>query len=245
MSSENIFMYVDETGTDQKSKILAIACIITRDPNYLKNSLEKLKQDLLKDNRIRDIPSIKNLEGKGFHYCEDHFEVISVVIDLISKLPFEAYIYYTHKEHDYCPSNNFEWYDQLFGKLMYDRIQNHQKSSINICFEQHGKSFKREEDLKKIVARLIYKSEFKGVGDFSFFPLVRSAGKEESCLAIADYVAAIFKNHENSLKDLGEAKLQSNPSSQESRYFSMLRPKIRVIHNYGTGEFFTRSNPFP
>jgi hypothetical protein len=238
-------MYVDETGTDQKSKILAIACIITRDPDYLKDSLEKFKQALLKDNRIKDIPSIKNLEGKGFHYCEDHFEIIPLVIDLIAKLPFEAYIYYIHKEHDFCPSNNFEWYDQLFGKLMYDRIQNHQKASINICFEQHGKPSKREEELRKILARLIYKSEVKGVGDFSFFPSVRSAGKEESCLAIADYVAAIFKNHENALKDLGEYKLQSNPSSQESRYFSMLRPKIRVIHNYGTGEFFTRRNPFP
>lgn len=236
-------MYIDETGVDKDSTILAIACIATREPEHCKRRLESLKSELLKDKRFRDIPSIVNLKSKGFHYCEDHQDVKPKVIELIAKLPFEAYICYT-KKHNFSPSDGFDWYDQLFGKLMYNRLQKYRRSSIHITFEQHVEPFaNREEQLKSIVEQL--KSEIRQEPQgFSGSTVVKSAGKEESCLALADYVAAVFKNHEKALEEQG-SKLQSNPGSWQARHFSMLRPKIRAIHNLGTNEFFTRKNPFP
>jgi len=245
MPSENISIYIDETGVDENSTILAIACIITREPSLCEKRLDSLKLDLLKDKRFRDIPSIGNLKTKGFHYCEDHQDVIPEVIRLIAELPFDAYIYYIHKKSNFSPSDGFDWYDQLFGKLMHNRLQKYRKSSIRITFEQHGKSFTdREQQLKSIVERLISEIKLKDVEGFSGSTVVKSAGKEESCLALADYVAAVFKNYEELLKKQG-SKLQSNSTSWQARHFSMLSPKIRVIHNFETDEFFTRNNPFP
>ena len=238
-------MYVDETGTDQDSTILAIACIVTSEPDLLQKRLEDLRTEIEKGKQFRGIPSVKNLSKKGFHYCEDHQEVKSEVIKLISQIPFDAYICYRQKEGEFHPSNGFDWYDQLFGKLMHDRLRKHTQSLVNICFEQHAnKVTTREQELEAIIKRLINEIELKDNTSFYHSPVVKSAGKEEVCLAIADYVAAIFKNHEEAVK-IRDNKLVSDLSSWQSRDFSMLRPKIRVIHNYQTGEFFTRKNPFP
>jgi|GEM_PF-2053047 len=246
MATQNIFMFIDETGLDEESKILAIACIITSEPGLLRTRLEKLKQELVKKKRFKDIPSIKTLQRKGFHYCEDHQDVRPKVIDLIAELPFEAYIYYKPKRYDFCPSDGFDWYNRLFGKLMHDRLCKYKKSSVSICFEQHTNSLKiREQELENIIQRLIHEIKLKYMIDFPSFPVVKSADKKESCLAIADYVAAVFKDYEYAITLAGKPEILSNSSSWQARHFSMLRPKIRVIHNYGTGEFFTRYNPFP
>ena len=97
MTTQDVFMFVDETGIDEESKILAITCIVTREPEHIRKALTKLKQELVKKKGFKDIPSIQNLEKKGFHYCEDHKDVRSKVIDLIAILPFEAYICYRCK----------------------------------------------------------------------------------------------------------------------------------------------------
>lgn len=246
MVAQNIFMFIDETGIDQESKILAIACVITNEPGYLRSSLENLKHRLIKEKRFKDIPSVKNLENKSFHYCEDHQDVRPEVIDLIATLPFEAYICYKRKRYDFHPSDGFDWYDQLFGKLMYDRLRQHKKSTINIFFEQHGSSLKtREQELESILERLIQDIRLNDAIDFPTLPVVTSAGKEEPCLAVADYVAAVFKDYEDAAMRVQESENLKNLISWQARHFSMLRPKVRVIHNYGTGEFFTRHNPFP
>jgi hypothetical protein len=245
MTAQDIFMFIDETGLDKESKILAIACIVTSERDFLKSRLEELKRNLLKDKRFKDIPSIKNLESKGFHYCEDHQDIKSKVIDLIALLPFDAYICYKHKKDDFCPSNDFAWYDELFGKLMHDRLLKHKKCIIRVCFEQHGKSSTvRTEELNSILERLIYNIGLKYAVNFPTSPTIYSAGKEESCLALADYVAAIFKDYESIIR-AQETEKRNISTSWQARHFFMLRPKIRVIHNYETGEFFTRHNPFP
>ncbi len=195
MATQNVFMFIDETGIDEESKILAIACITTSEPKHLRDRLEKFKLDLPKEKQYKDIPSVKNLQKKGFHYCEDHQDVRSKVIDLISELPFEAYICYKRKRHDFCASEGFGWYDQLFGKLMHDRLRKYNNSIVNICFEQHTNSLNaREQELKTITERLVHEIQLKDVCKFLSPPVVRSAGKEESCLAVADYVAAVFKD---------------------------------------------------
>jgi hypothetical protein len=246
MISKNFFMFIDETGLDEESKILAISCIITSEPGILRSSLDNLRKKLMSEKRFKDIPSVKKLENKSFHYCEDHQDVRPKVLDLIATLPFEAYIYYRPKGNNFCPSDGFDWYDQLFGKLMYDRLCKHKNSTISIFFEQHGSSFKaREQELESIILRLISEIKLKNVIDFTAFPEVKSAGKEEQCLAVADYVAAIFKDCEYTVVKMQEAGNHENSTSWQTRHFSMLRPKIRVIHYYKTGEFFTRSNPFP
>jgi len=84
MANNDIFMFVDEAGTDHNSAILVVACIITNDPDYLRRKLEELREEIIRDPFLKSVPSIqKSLQKKGFHYCEDHPEVKHKVIHLI------------------------------------------------------------------------------------------------------------------------------------------------------------------
>lgn len=235
----DVFMFVDETGTDQDSTILAIACIITNEPEYLRSELEKLRKSILRDHVLKSVPGIqKSLSKKGFHYCEDHLEVKFKVIDIIRQLPFTAYICYQDKDLNFDPSAGYGWYDKLFGRLMFERLRANKNADIRIYFEQHDNRIEhRRKEIEDIVERLVSEIRLRDRVEFAFIPKVNSAGKDELCLVLADYVAAIFKDH---------AKNGINkPSSSQARNFERIRFKVRVIHNYTTDEFFTRKHPFP
>jgi len=246
MASQNPYFFLDETGTDKDSKILAVACILTDHPQYLRKKVEELKQRMFKEKRFKDIPSVQDLRERGFHYCEDHQDVKNEFIELISEMPFESYICYEHKKSDHCHNDSFEWYDKLFCKLMHDRLRKHRESIINICFEQHHNSVEnRRQELGNLINQLIKEIKCKDNREFLSLPMVKSAGKGELCLSVVDYVAAIFKDYEYSLCQDRKVDRLDNLASWQSRNFAMIRPKLRVIHDYGTGEFFTRWNPFP
>lgn len=240
MANNDVFMFVDEAGTDQDSAILLVACIITNDPDYLRRKLEKLREDIIRDPFLKSVPSIqKSLQKKGFHYCEDHFvDVKPKVIDLIRQMPFEAYICYQKKDSGFEPSAGYGWYDRLFGRLMFERLQANKNAVIRICFEQHDNRIdRRRQEIEEIVSRLVSKIQLRDGIEFVVHPKVTSVSKQEICLVVADYVAAIFRDYEAS----GIGK----PDSWQARNFERIRPKVRVIHNYGTDEFFTRKHTLP
>jgi hypothetical protein len=238
MTHNDIFMFIDESGCDPKSNILVIACIITTNPDGLRRDLNHLKESILRDPSFRNLPSVQqSLAEKGFHYCEDHQEVKSKIIDLIMKLSFEAYIIYKKKDTDFDPSAGYGWYDQLFGRLMFERLRANSKAVIQLCFEQHDNRVEyRRNEIGDIVTRLTGEIRQRdGEEQFLVVPEVISGGKNEPCLAVADYVAAIFRDYEGTRQS----------GSWQARNFQRIRPKIRVIHNFSTDEFFTRQNPFP
>jgi histone H3/H4 len=154
------------------------------------------------------------------------------------QLPFQAYISYLEKESNFDPSAGYGWYDRLFGRLMFDRLRANKNAAIRICFEQHDNRVEhRRKEIEGIVERLVRKIRSRDGVEFAVIPKVSSAGKEELCLVVADYIAAIFKDHaENGI---------GKPSSWQARNFERIRSKVRVIHNYTTDEFFTRKCLFP
>jgi hypothetical protein len=238
MAHNDIFMFVDESGCDHNSKILALACIITTNPEKLRREIKNLQNAILCDPILRDVSSVQNsLSTHGFHYCEDHSqEVKPRVIDLIMTLPFEAYIIYQKKDINFDLSQGYGWYDCLFGRLMYERLRANSEAIIQLCFEQHDNRIeRRKEEISSTIKRLTTEiRERDGETKFPVVPNVVSAGKEEPCLAIADYIAAIFKDYEE----------MRQPGSWQARNFQRVRPKIRVIHDFTTDEFFTRTRPF-
>lgn len=237
-SFSDVFMFVDETGTDKDSTLLAVACIITNEPNYLRDELEKLRKSILREPFLKSLPSIQeSLSKKGFHYCKDSLEVKLKVIDLIMQLPFQAYISYQEKESNFEPSAGYGWYDKLFGRLMFERLRANKNAAVQIYFEQHDNRFEhRRKELEGIVERLVHEIRLRDRVEFAATPQISSVGKEEPCLVLADYVAAIFKDHAQN--GIGQS------SSSQARNFERIRSKVRVIHNYTTDEFFTRHNPF-
>lgn len=237
MTRSDLFMFVDESGSNPESKILVLACIITTNPDGLRRELNKLKEDTLRDPSFKNLPSVNtSLATKGFHYCEDHQEIKPKIIDLIMRLSFEAYIIYKEKDTDFAPSAGYGWYDQLFGRLMFERLRANAEAVIRLYFEQHDNRISRRRDeIREIIERLIDKIRARdGEEKFPIIPEVISADKNEPCLAVADYVAAIFRDYEGNRQ----------PESWQARNFQRIRPKIRVIHNFSTDEFFTRQNLF-
>lgn len=240
MANNDVFIFVDEAGTDQDSAILVVACIITNDPDYLRRKLEELREDIIRDPFLKSMPSIqKSLQKKGFHYCEDHFvDVKPKVLDLIGRMPFEAYICYQKKDSDFDPSAGYGWYDRLFGRLIFERLRANKNAFIQIYFEQHDNRIEhRRQEIEEIVSRLVCEIQLRDRIKFVVQPKVNSASKEEICLVVADYVAAIFRDYEAS----GIGK----PESWQARNFQRIQTKVRVIHDYGTDKFFTRGHPFP
>ncbi len=180
-SFSDVFMFVDETGTDQKSTILAVACIITNAPEYLRDELEKLRKSILRNPVLKTIPKVQeSLSKHGFHYCEDHIQVKFEIIKLIRQLPFEAYICYQHKESNFNPSEGYGWYDKLFGRLMFERVRANKKAAIRIYFEQHDNRIEhRRKEIENIVERVVSAIRLRDRAEFAVTPQVSSAGKEE------------------------------------------------------------------
>lgn len=240
MVCKDIFMFVDETGNDDKqSNILAVACITTTHPDYLKKQIDILKKNILGDPYLQAVPSIKtSFLKKGFHYCEDHDEVRRKFLELIQQLPFKGYICYQHKENDFDPSAGYDWYDSMFGRLMFERLRANHDANIRICFEQQGSQVgHRLKEIQSIINRLVEEIQLVDEVEFPVSPKIISGSKNEVRLAIADYVAAIFREH--------VAFGIGQPASWQARNFDKIRPKIRLIQHYRTDEFFTSKHPFP
>ncbi|WP_121968557.1 DUF3800 domain-containing protein [Leptolyngbya sp. BC1307] len=58
MTAENTFMFIDETGVDRESKILAIACVITKEARHLRDKLNQLRNEIVKDRLLKDISDL-------------------------------------------------------------------------------------------------------------------------------------------------------------------------------------------
>jgi hypothetical protein len=228
-----MYFFIDESGLDDKSKILVIGLVILDNPAVIRTKIELLKDDILHDPILRTIPNIKNkLKKEGFHYCEDHVEVKNQFIEHISSLSFQAYMCFAEK-NNVKKSEYKELYKKLFGRLLFDRIRANRHENIHIVFERTIEKEKNIVILINGVVDDINKSHRKKV---SSSPIITCSGKEEPVLSIADYVCGIFKDHyENPLKS----------GNIERRNFDKIRGRVRVIHNFLTDEFYTRKNLFP
>jgi hypothetical protein len=154
------------------------------------------------------------------------------------KLPFKAYICYQFKDNDFDSSAGYGWYDNMFGRLMFERLRANHDAAIRICFEQQGSQIvNRQKEIEAIVNRLLGEIKLLDGVEFPVSPKTISAGKDELCLAIADYVAAIFKDY--------MANGRAKSGSWQAQNFDRIRSKVRWIHEYGTNNFFTRKHPFP
>lgn len=228
-----MYFLVDESGFDEKSKALIVALLILDELDSIRMGIERLKEEILHDPNLKTIPALKTkLEKEGFHYCEDHVEVRNLFIELIPRLGFQAYICFAEKRSG-DERNYREWYKNLFGRLLFDRIRDNWHENIHIIYEKNTEKEQNIIDLIKRVIVDINKSHKKKV---SSAPKIICSGKTEPSLSLVDYVCGIFKGHYENLDKSGNL---------ERRNFDRIRGKVRVIHNFLTDEFYTRKNLFP
>ncbi|TAN42877.1 MAG: hypothetical protein EPN22_11720 [Nitrospirae bacterium] len=230
---DSVYFFVDETGTDKKSKIIAFSLVILNNPDNIRTSIAHLKEDILHDPRLKTIPSIQTLADKGFHYQEDSREIRSEFIKMIAKLPFDAYVCFINKDDiKGCEIDYKSLHGKLLGRLLFDRLRDYKSQKMYITIEE---SSLKSTEIKGIINNSI-NNICRDRIKIAIAPQIFISSKTDNCLAIADYICGVFKDYYPQLSTKG---------SFMTRNYDDLRSKIRVVHDFVNDVFYTRHKPLP
>jgi hypothetical protein len=229
------FLFLDETGFDEKSSYAAVGCIIVDQPQPIRDSILALRDQCLHDPFLAlHSKAVRELESHGFHYSGDHPEVRQRFIELLMKVTFEAYVCLTKKP---SPFDHAACYDRLFGRLLFERLRANRHRGVHICFEQtDSRRLRRLEASRSIVARCVKEISKDRAGPPVAWT-IDTGDKTEPCLAVADYVTAIVRHYFEPREREGSTLASVN--------LARIRSKVRVVHDIGTDVFFRRGNPLP
>ncbi|TMB04374.1 MAG: hypothetical protein E6J57_01665 [Deltaproteobacteria bacterium] len=228
-----LHFFVDETGLDARSRFAAVACIIVDDAERIRQEIDALRESLVHDPFLDD-RTVRTLRRKGFHFTDDAAEVRSKFIDLLMTLTFEAYVCFVEKPTPFDPR---AWLDRLLGRLIFERLRANRSHAVHLCIEQtDSKKQRRLTEVREVVARCAARVR-RERGGLPIAPAVRCTGKDEPCLAVADYACGIVREYLEARDD--------RTKTYPRRNLARLRPKLRVIHDYATDKFYTRKHPLP
>ena len=244
-TDKRTFLYFDESGSPailghhgknllkngKTSKTFAVGYIQTENPRELLINLEKLRKDLMEDEYLQAIPSLKNLKN-GFHANKDCLEVREKVFKLLKKSDFDAYIIVARKSENLFREkfnlNNKELYKFLVAKLLKNRMASYKNADI--YFSEMGNILNIQnmtEALKDAVQKLNLNEKDNSIRVF----LQKSS--QIPLLQVADYILwSVFQVFEHN----------------EFRYFNFLKEKIKEIHDIFDGKsqigtFYNEKNP--
>lgn len=245
----NNYFFVDESGDttfynrkkewivgkeNGSSKILLMSFIRTTEPEFLRKKINELKREILNDNYLKEIPSIKKTQI-AFHAKDDCQEVRYKVFTLLKELPFTCNTVVARKnEHVFkkFEGNTQRLYDSLITNLFKDIL--HLSSNNYIYIATRG-SRKRQMPLENAIQDSLEYTENK------FNTCIDSTQKISSqtpsgevCLQIVDYCNWAIQR----------AFLQN-----EMRYYNFLKEKYGLIvdlYDYKEGwkNFYNKKNPF-
>lgn len=231
---KSVGFYFDESGFNQ-SGLSVLCCVITDEAIELGEGVSQLKEDVLHNHRLRGI--LGDFNRNGFHHCDDHIEIRNLFVEYLATQSFEAYICYSI---DSEPDHRNDLYDKMFGRMLKDRLQPYRNHQITVFYEQHdSKRQRRLDELTAIASRVC--QEIDGFHHSSVDVRIVEADKNEPCLAVADYICAIFCAYYNELHK--QERSAGEPLAK--RNFDALRGKIRLIHDMDADQFYSRRRPFP
>lgn len=226
-------IFIGDAGFDEQSRIATVGCLVLESADLINQGVEKIREDLLSDPFIRGIPGTESaLKKNGFRYLTDDPEVHTRFIEALREFMFMAYICFADREilkSDKTTDDSI--YYRLYGRLIYERLRANKSRSINIWLAK--KLNHRLGAIQQITtAQVAEIARRDRVGVLST-PMVCMAGVNELCFAVADYTICVVQQR------------LADPNSILARDFEKIRSKVRVIHNFETGEFYTRENPLP
>ena len=245
----NNYFFVDESGDttfynrksewivgkeNGASKVLLMGFIRTTDPEFLRKKLNELKNELLKDEYLKDIPSMKKT-NTAFHAKDDCPEVRYKVFTLLKDLPFSCNIVVARKtEHVFnmFNGNTQKLYDSLITNLFKNIL--HLSSNNYIYIATRG-SKKRQLPLEKAIqASLKYTENKLNTTIDSTQKILPQTPSGEACLQIVDYCNWAIQR----------AFLQN-----DMRYYNFLKEKFGLIvdlYDFKAGwkNFYHKRNPF-
>jgi TIR domain len=226
-------IFVSDAGFDTRSRITIIGCIVLETADLLNRRVEKIRDDLLSDPLVRTLPGAESaLKRNQFSYFTDDPEVRSRFIDALREILYLAYICFAERDVDknVCTADD-NLYGKLYGRLIFERLRANKSQPNNVWLAKKG--VHRLDMIRQITAAQaaeIARRDRVGVVNG---PSVSIASVNELCFSVCDYTVGVV--HER----------LTDPNSLRARDFEKIRSKVRVIHNFDTGEFYTRKKPLP
>lgn len=179
------YFFVDESGDtvfqnkngkwlvgrkNGSSPILMVGAIKTKQPEIVRKRIEELREEILKDESLKAIPSIKKTE-KCFHAKDDCPIVRERVYRLLTELPFTCRIVVIKKTEELLEKmerNMEKLYDYILSEL-FQKVQDISQNDYLYIAKRGNR--KRQEPLEKAVQHEV----------ISQVPSV------EPCLQVIDY----------------------------------------------------------
>lgn len=235
-----MYFYFDESGSPSilghhgkdlvkaglTSKIFSVGYIETDNPHELYVNLEKLRKELLEDEYLSSVPSIKNLKN-GFHANKDCSEVREKVFKLLKKSDFKAFVIVARKdEENFRRRFNMserKLYKFLVAELLKNRI--HLYKNIDIYFSGMG-NIVSETNMKEAIKKSAEKFQYKwGKENKNNIRIFVQQSSHLPLLQVTDYILwAVYRVYE----------------MNDFRYYDFIKEKIKLIHDI----FDSETNPF-
>lgn len=222
-------------GQEGVSPILILGFIRTTDPQAIRQQLETLRKDIVRDPYLRGIPSLAKT-GEVFHAKDDCPEVREKVFKLISTLDFSAEIYVARKianifvKRHHNDENSF--YDDLISKLFENKL--HVAAENKIYFAVRGNR-RRQAPLEQAILTAKTQFETKRQTTITTTIMVQAQTPDgEPCLQVIDYV---------------NWAIQRAYLKREIRFFSVIEEKLKyLVDIYDSDKypnnFYSKTNKF-
>jgi Protein of unknown function (DUF3800) len=222
-------------GTEGCSKVFILGFIKTESPEKLRKELEQTRSEIISDEYLKRIPSIKT-SSLFFHAKDDCQEVREKVFKKIVGLPFKSQFFVARKiesifrkTHKANPDN---FYNDLISKLFENQLH---ISDKNIIYFASRGNMARQKPLVDAITNAIKRFEDKwGKKVESEIRIFAQKPIGEPCLQVIDYMNwAVYRAF----------------TKGEMRYFDFVRDRISlVVDLYDTAKYpknyYNKSNPF-
>lgn len=221
-------------GQEGCSEILLLGFIKTRHPELIRKSLHDLQIEILNDDYLKDIPSVKRTPFH-FHAKDDCPEVREKVYKLIKSLDFKAQFVVARKKEDIFikrhKKNENTFYNEIASRLLENKI--HQNNNI-IYFEKRGNKIRQkliEQSVQSAVLNFEAKHNKKVETTSRVFVQVPT---DEPCLQVADYM---------------NWAIQRAFVKGDARYYDFIKEKVSFIcdiydFDKYPNNFYSKANPF-
>lgn len=249
LQEKTTYFFVDESGDpyfyDRKgnlivgkegcSKLLILGFIKTEQPEILRQSITKIRQEISKDVYLQGIPSlIKSI--KYFHATDDSPEVREKVFKSIVDLPFKAEFIVARKieqlfvkKHKKNPNL---FYDDIISKLFQNQLHSSSKNIIYFSVRTNrARQVPLEAAIKNAIAAFEDKWKTSVKSEVQIYPQRPQA---EYCLQVIDYIIWT---------------IQRAFVRREDRYYQFIKDKISLIadiYDYSGNKntYYNRRNVF-
>lgn len=204
-----------ENGT--ASKVFMVGYLETKNPKEFSKSLEDLRKEILQDDYLASVPSIKKTENM-FHATDDCPEVRREVFKLLKNSDFSFYCIVARKKEDLFRKKfdlqPAKLYEYLVSKLLENRL--HLFSEIDLYFSAMGNTV-RQHNMNNAVQSAIstFETKWNRKNESKIRTFIQQTS-EITLLQATDYVLwTVQRAYQNG----------------DFRYYDYLKDKITLIHD--------------